>query len=157
MDDYKRQLHSIVVPVYESKSSLETLIKRIADTMHHMDVPFELILIDDGSKDGSFDEIKRLSAHNRFIRGARLSRNFGHQAALTVGLRESRGEFIAIIDDDMQDPPEILPLFFEQIYNGADVAYGIRRKRKENFITRFFYAIIHIINPSFVCPQKIFL
>jgi glycosyltransferase involved in cell wall biosynthesis len=142
-DECHKQLHSIVVPVYESRSSLAMLVERVSKTLDSLAIPFELILVDDGSRDGSYEEIKRLSEQHHFIRGFRLSRNFGHQAALTVGLGQSRGEFIAILDDDMQDPPEMLPQFFECLYGGADVAYGVRRKRKENIVKRFFFAFFY--------------
>ncbi|MBW1712773.1 MAG: glycosyltransferase family 2 protein [Deltaproteobacteria bacterium] len=101
---------------------------------------FELVLVDDGSGDGSFEEIKRLAGLEPRVRGFRLSRNFGHQAALTVGLRESRGAFVAIIDDDLQDPPELLPVFFERLYDEVDVVYGLRRRRKESWLRRIFYS-----------------
>jgi dolichol-phosphate mannosyltransferase len=103
-------------------------------------INFELILVDDGSNDGSFEEIKRLSSQHSFIRGFRLSRNFGHQAALHIGLQKCRGSYIAIIDDDLQDPPEILPTFFEKLYGDVDVVYGIRKKRKENLFQIILYS-----------------
>ena len=102
-----------------------------------------MVLVDDGSQDDSFGEIKRLASLHAFVRGFRLSRNFGHQAALAIGLRESRGSFVAIIDDDLQDPPEILPGFFQALYDGAEVAYGVRRGRKEGILKRFLYAAFY--------------
>lgn len=139
----RSQLHSIVVPVYQSRSSLETLVERVAKIMKEANICFEMVLVDDGSQDDSFGEIKRLASLHAFVRGLRLSRNFGHQAALAIGLRESRGAFVAIIDDDLQDPPEILPGFFQALYDGADVAYGIRRGRKEGVLKRFLYAAFY--------------
>lgn len=136
----KNQLHSIIVPVYCSRDILATLVERIRSVMEDAQMRFELILVDDGSQDGSFNEIKRLASLNSFVRGFRLSRNFGHQAALSIGLRESRGAYVAIIDDDLQDPPEVLPKFFQALYDGLDVAYGIRKKRKEGVFKNFFYA-----------------
>lgn len=136
----KKQLHSIVVPVYNSKEIVETLVSRIHNAMKDAQIHFELILVDDGSKDGVFEEIKRLSSIFTFIKGFRLSRNFGHQSALTIGLQKAKGSYIAIIDDDLQDPPEILPDFFDRLYNESDVVYGIRKKRKENIIKKTFYA-----------------
>lgn len=145
LNKMKTQLHSIVVPVYKSRSILETLVERVSAVMRDANINFELVLIDDGSGDGSFDEIKRLSSIYPNVRGFRLSRNFGHQAALTIGLQESRGEFIAIIDDDLQDPPEILPEFFQSLYEKADVAYGVRHRRKEGILKRFFYSAFYRI------------
>jgi polyisoprenyl-phosphate glycosyltransferase len=147
MEGMKELLHSIVVPVYQSKSSLDMLVERVSDVMNRAGTNFELILVDDGSEDDSFSEIKRLVSIHPFIRGFRLSRNFGHQAAVTIGLQKCVGEFVAIIDDDLQDPPEILPCFFERLYQGTDVVYGVRKKRKEHLLKRtVFAAFYRIIN-----------
>jgi dolichol-phosphate mannosyltransferase len=91
----------------------------------------EVLLIDDGSKDESFEQIRRLSGQYSYISGYKLSRNFGHQAAVRFGLRMCKGDYIAIIDDDLQDPPNLLPGFFKYLDDGWDVAYGVRKKRKE--------------------------
>lgn len=139
----KTRLHTIIVPVYNSRDTLEKLVSRVSEGMRRAEINFEMVLVDDGSKDGSFEEIRRLSELNGFLRGFRLSRNFGHQAALSIGLEKSKGEFVAIIDDDLQDPPEILPGFFRRLYKGADVVYGIRKNRKENFVKRFLYAAFY--------------
>jgi len=142
-EEMKKQLHSIVVPVYQSRTILESMVTRVSEVMNGAGINFEMVLVDDGSRDDSFREIKRLSSIYNFIRGFRLSRNFGHQAALTIGLTESRGSFVAIIDDDLQDPPEVLPGFFEALYNGSDVVYGVRRRRKEGIIKRFMYSTFY--------------
>jgi polyisoprenyl-phosphate glycosyltransferase len=150
MEGMKELLHSIVVPVYQSKSSLDMLAERVSAVMNKAGTNFELILVDDGSEDDSFSEIKRLVSIRPFIRGFRLSRNFGHQAAVTIGLQKCVGEFVAIIDDDLQDPPEILPCFFKALYEGADVVYGVRKKRKEHLLKRAvfaaFYRIINVVS-----------
>ena len=150
----KGPLHSIIVPVYQSSASLETLVRRVSAVMNGAGIHFELILVDDGSQDDSFSEIKRLSSIHPFIRGFRLSRNFGHQAALTVGLQKCAGDLIAIIDDDLQDPPEILPNLFECLHRGMDVVYGVRKKRKENFLKRAlfssFYRIINAVSNIYI-------
>jgi glycosyltransferase involved in cell wall biosynthesis len=143
----KELLHSIIVPVYQSRSSLDTLVQRVSTVMNGSGINLELVLVDDGSKDDSFSEIKRLASIHPFIRGFCLSRNFGHQAAVTIGLQKCMGEFVAIIDDDLQDPPEILPRFFERLYQGTDVVYGVRKKRKEHLLKRaVFAAFYRIIN-----------
>lgn len=136
----KNQLHSIVVPVYQSRDILEVLVDRVSKVMDNAGLTFEMVLVDDGSKDGSFEKIRQLSALHKFIRGFKLSRNFGHQAALCIGLSKCRGEFIAIIDDDLQDPPEVLPKFFQALYEGVDVVYGVRRRRKEGVVKKILYA-----------------
>ena len=141
----KNILHTIVLPVCNSRDTLELLVERVSKVMNDAQILFELVLVDDGSDDGSFEEICRLSKSYPFVRGIRLSRNFGHQAALVIGLEKSRGDFIAIIDDDLQDPPEILPEFFRRLYLDVDVVYGIRRKRKEKPIKKFLYAAFYRI------------
>jgi glycosyltransferase involved in cell wall biosynthesis len=139
----KNQLHSIVVPVYQSRDILKVLVDRVSKVMNDAGLTFEMVLVDDGSQDGSFEKIKQLVALHKFIRGFKLSRNFGQQQTLIMGLRESRGDFVAIIDDDLQDPPEMLPKFFEILYEGADVAYGIRKGRKEGIIKKILYAAFY--------------
>ena len=141
----KDRLHTIVVPVYNSKETLQVLVERVFKAMDTVQLHFELVLVDDGSVDGSFNEIQRLSKFHPFIRGFRLSRNFGHQAALVIGLQESHGDFVAIIDDDLQDPPEILASFFKRLYDEADVVYGVRQERKENFVKKLLYAAFYRI------------
>jgi len=139
----KDLLHSIIIPVYQSKTTLETLVKRVSEVMDRAGIHFELVLVDDGSQDDSFSEIKRLASIYPFIRGFRLSRNFGHQAAVTIGLQKSQGKFVAIIDDDLQDPPEVLPRLFEHLHQGQEVVYGVRKKRKEPLLKRFAFAAFY--------------
>lgn len=99
----------------------------------------ELLLIDDGSKDKSYDKIVELSKTYHYIKGIKLSRNFGHQIAVKTGLSHCTGDYVAIIDDDLQDPPSLLPGFFKYLDEGYDVAYGVRKKRKESFIKKASY------------------
>lgn len=99
----------------------------------------ELVLVDDGSRDQSFEKIVELSKQYSYIRGIKLSKNFGHQIAVKTGLAHCTGDYIAIIDDDLQDPPSLLPYFFSYLENGYDVAYGVRKKRKESFIKKLSY------------------
>jgi dolichol-phosphate mannosyltransferase len=99
----------------------------------------ELILVEDGSKDNSFAKIEELAAIYPYIKGIKLSKNFGHQIAVKTGLSHASGDYVAIIDDDLQDPPALLPHFFSYLDKGYDVAYGVRKKRKESFIKRISY------------------
>ncbi len=99
----------------------------------------EVVLVDDGSKDKSYDKITELSATYPYIKGIKLSKNFGHQIAVKTGLSFCTGDYIAVIDDDLQDPPSMLPSFFEYLDKGYDVAYGVRKNRKESFIKKLSY------------------
>jgi glycosyltransferase involved in cell wall biosynthesis len=138
-------LISIIVPVYNSASIMPQLLEaiEIERVKNHWQV--EVIMIDDGSKDGSFDQMLKLSKQYSYIRGLKLARNFGHQAAVRTGLDFVKGDYIAIIDDDMQDPPSLLPQFFKKLEEGFDVVYGVRRKRKENFLKVFAYVSFYRI------------
>ena len=113
-------LISIVIPVYNSAKFLHKSLEAIEAQKQVSDWNLELILVDDGSKDESFAKIEELSKNYPYIKGIKLARNFGHQAAVRTGLSFCTGDYIAIIDDDLQDPPSLLPMFFEYLDNGYD-------------------------------------
>lgn len=138
-------LISIVVPVYNSANFLHKLLEAIELQRKESKWNLELILVDDGSKDGSYAKIEELSKIYDYIRGVKLARNFGHQAAVRTGLSFCKGDYIAIIDDDLQDPPSLLPKFFEYLDRGYDVAFGVRRKRKENIFKKISYRAFYRI------------
>jgi dolichol-phosphate mannosyltransferase len=130
---------SIIVPIYNSSKFMRNLLDAIEKQRQISNWDLELILIDDGSKDDSYSKIVELSQSYKYIKGIKLSKNFGHQIAVKTGLSYCIGDYIAIIDDDLQDPPSLLPDFFAQLDNGYDVAYGVRKKRKESFIKKISY------------------
>ena len=130
---------SIIVPIYNSEKFMGNLLEAIDKQKKASNWDLELILIDDGSKDQSFSKIEQLNKQFPYIKGIKLSRNFGHQIAVKTGLSNCTGDYIAIIDDDLQDPPSLLPMFFSYLDNGHDVAYGVRKKRKESFIKKLSY------------------
>ena len=134
---------SIIVPVYNSEPFLHLLIEAIDVEKNKNSWDLELILIDDGSKDSSFLKITELALSYPFIKGIKLSRNFGHQIAVKTGLTYCSGDYVAIIDDDLQDPPNLLPRFFSYLDSGYDVAYGVRQKRKESFIKKLSYSVFY--------------
>jgi polyisoprenyl-phosphate glycosyltransferase len=136
---------SILVPVFNSASFMDRLLKAIDDQRVISGWDLELVLVDDGSKDGSFSKIEELSLRYPYIRGIKLSKNFGHQIAVKTALSHCSGDYIAIIDDDLQDPPSLLPMFFEYLDKGYDVAYGIRKKRKESLVKRISYSAFYRI------------
>ncbi|MFZ4712597.1 MAG: glycosyltransferase family 2 protein [Bacteriovoracaceae bacterium] len=136
-------LISIIVPIYNSANFMDKLLHAIEAERLKNRWQLELILIDDGSKDNSYNQIEKLSKQYSYIRGIKLSRNFGHQAAVRTGLDYVHGDYVAIIDDDLQDPPSLLPQFFAKLDQGYEVVYGVRRKRKENFLKVFSYATFY--------------
>lgn len=134
---------TIVVPVYNSAKILPNLLFSIENERIKNNWKLELILIDDGSRDESFEQIQYLSKQYAYIKGIKLARNFGHQIAVRTGLQNAKGEYIAIIDDDLQDPPYLIQQFINKIKEGFDVAYGIRKKRKENFLKKSAYHLFY--------------
>jgi glycosyltransferase involved in cell wall biosynthesis len=121
---------SVVVPCHNESGNLETLHRRVAETCAALTSDFEVVLVDDGSTDATWQGIARLSAADAHVVGVKLSRNHGHQLALTAGLHVCRGRRILIIDADLQDPPELLPEMMRLMDEGAEVVYGQRRKRE---------------------------
>ena len=122
---------SIVVPCFNEEQCLDVLHQRLSDSARlSFGGDYEIILVNDGSKDGSWSKMEKLAASNPNVVAVNLSRNHGHQLALTAGLDLSRGDLILIIDADLQDPPELLGEMVETMRReGADVVYGVRRSR----------------------------
>src|SRR3990167_1229677 len=131
--------YSIILPVFNEEESLSVLYKRIVTIMRKLNHPFELIFINDGSYDRTSQTLTNLHTKDERVKIINFSRNFGHQMAVSAGLRYSTGEQIAILDSDLQDPPEILPAFFEKLDEGYDAVYAVRKRRKENLLKRAAY------------------
>lgn len=136
---------SVVIPIYNSANIFPELYKRLIRALEPGVRSFEIIAVLDGCRDNSFSVISGLSAQDKRIKLIEFSRNFGHQAALTAGLSHASGAMVAIMDDDLEDPPELLPRFIEKIREGFDVVYGIRRKRSRSFILRLLYKAFYRI------------
>ena len=121
---------SVVAPCFNEEEVLKEFYLRLYRTLTSLNISnYEIILVDDGSHDKTWDTILLLNEIDPKLRGIRLSRNWGHQAALTAGLQEASGEVIFIIDSDLQDPPELLGPMLDKMMNGFDVVYGKRRTR----------------------------
>lgn len=124
---------SVVVPVYRSRECLAPLVARLEAAMDRAELGpggFEVVLVNDGSPDDSWSEIVRLSSSHPCVRGLSLSRNFGQHNATMAGLRESRGLYVVVMDDDLQHPPEAVPAIFERLRDGADVCFTTYRDRQ---------------------------
>lgn len=121
---------SLVIPVYHNEGSLEALHRRLVVALDAAAVhDFEIILVDDGSRDRSREVARKLCAADSRVRLVALSRNFGHQFAITAGFDLARGEAVLVMDADLQDPPEVIPEFVARWREGYDVVYGVRRQR----------------------------
>jgi polyisoprenyl-phosphate glycosyltransferase len=119
---------SIVAPIYNERESVEELWRRLTPALASLG-PYEIVLVDDGSTDGTWEALRELSARDEHLRLLRLSRNFGHQIALTAGLDAAGGEAVVLIDGDLQDPPELIPELVARWREGFDVVYGVRERR----------------------------
>lgn len=140
-----KPLLSIVVPVYNEEAVLLQSYRRIKKTV--VDFNTEIIFVDDGSTDQSSAILESLAEHDPTTRVLMLSRNFGHQQAVTAGLEYAQGQAVVIIDADLQDPPELIPAFIERWRSGYDVVYGIRDSRAgeswfKRASARWFYRIL---------------
>lgn len=125
-----RPFLSIVIPVYNEEESLDELHRRLVATGERIDGGWEVVFVNDGSSDASIDVLRRLAAADSHVRVVGLSRNFGHQMALTAGLDHAAGEVIVMMDADLQDPPELIPKMIAKWRQGFDVVYAVRRKRQ---------------------------
>ncbi len=115
---------SIIIPVYNGAASLPDLMRRLAATLNARPEPFEVILINDGSRDNSWDVIRDLSVQYDCLHGINLMRNYGQHNALLCGIRAARGRFIVTMDDDLQHPPEEIPRLLAALSEEVDVVYG---------------------------------
>lgn len=131
--------YSIVIPVYNEQEVLPELYERLQRTVRGLEGTTEMIFVNDGSVDGTLAILKGIQSRDSRVKIVSLSRNFGHQAAVTAGLAYAAGSAVAIVDGDLQDPPELLSSFFRKVEDGWDVAYGVRRARKEGSAKRFAY------------------
>ena len=141
--------YSVVLPVYNEEENLPTLYKRIIKVLTSLKADYEIIFVNDGSNDKTKNILVNLNKKNPRVKIINFSRNFGHQTAVSAGLQHTSGEVAAILDADLQDPPEILPKFFAKLDQGFDVVYAVRKKRKENIIKvmaySLFYKLLHVI------------
>ncbi len=141
---------TIIAPVYNEAESLPVLFPRLKEVMDQTGEPWELVLVDDGSRDGSTDIILNLAKQDERIRPVIFARNFGHQIAVTAGLDYSRGQAVVIIDADLQDPPEVILEMIQKWREGFEVVFAVRTEREgetwfKTFTASLFYRLIYRI------------
>ncbi len=139
--------YSLVIPVYNEEDTLPEMYRRLCQVMEPLPGVFELILVDDGSRDRSLVQMRKLREQDERVRYLSLARNFGHQIAVTAGLQFATGDCVLILDADLQDPPELIPDMIERWQEGYDVVYAQRTSRqREGWLKRFlafaFYRIL---------------
>lgn len=134
------KLLSLVVPAFNEEEAMEQSFERTYRAMSSIGYPFEIIYIDDGSRDRTWEIISRLAREHEDVKALRFSRNFGHQLAVTAGMDEAKGDAVIIMDADLQDPPEVIADMVKAWEQGADIAYGKRLHRKGETAAKKFTA-----------------
>ena len=128
----QKPLISVVIPVYGCRACLVALCERLYTTLSTMTIPFEIIFVDDRSPDNAWEEIVLLKALYPRVVGVRLSRNFGQHIAITAGLQTAQGEYVVVMDCDLQDPPELIPTMYAKLHEGFDLVLGRRVMRNHS-------------------------
>lgn len=143
---------SIVSPVYRAEKILPALVQRITDAVKPITDEFEIVLVDDFSPDHSWAVIEQLAEDNPRIKGIKLSRNFGQHYAITAGLDHARGEWVVVMDCDLQDRPEEIPMLYQKAQQGFDIVLARRIDRKDTLLKRlfskYFYKILSYLTGS---------
>jgi glycosyltransferase involved in cell wall biosynthesis len=133
---------SVVIPVYRSEQTLDTLIERLGGVLPNMADDYEVVLVNDGSPDNSWGVIERLAEQNPWVRGINLMKNYGQHNATLCGIRAARYEVIFLMDDDLQNPPEEMPKLIAKLNEGYDVVYGVARKRQQPWFKSLISTIL---------------
>lgn len=148
----------VVAPVYNESGNLEALYERLAAVLPGLAENWELVLVDDCSRDGSWEIIRRLHERDARVKGLSLARNFGQQAALSAGLGKavsrlsSRDDVVVTMDADLQDPPELIPELVDKLAEGYQVAYAVKRSRRESIVRGTIFNLFHQIQTRIVQP-----
>lgn len=140
---HSRTLVSIVIPCFNEESVLPMLFERIQTVTRAWPYASEIIVVDDGSTDRTWELLQSFHQLDPRWKIVKLSRNFGHQLALWTGLHKTQGDVVAVLDGDLQDPPEVLSQFLQRWSEGYDVVFAVRRKRKENWLKRTAYFLYY--------------
>lgn len=152
-----RQLISIIVPVYNEAPNIPLLYEEISKNIKRLPYRFELIFVDDGSKDDSACVLRRLAMSHAHVRFIQLARNFGKEAAMTAGIHAAKGDAVTIMDADLQMPPSLLGQFIKKWKNGADVVVGVFSSRKMSRLRSFgahcFYGLMGVIGHTKITPH----
>ncbi len=141
---------SIITPIYNEIGNIPELYRRVKETMEKAAEPWELLMVDDGSTDGSTDEIRKIAALDEHVKPVIFARNFGHQIAVTAGLDYSQGQAVVVIDSDLQDPPEVILDMIAKWKEGYEVVFAQRTEREGEtwfklFTASLFYRLIYRI------------
>ena len=159
---------SIIIPIFNEEENIKDLYDRLTSVMdnlcENLNIPkdtYEILMIDDGSTDRSWQRISELHGKDRRVRGISFSRNFGHHIAVTAGLDYCKGKTIILMDGDLQDPPEEIPNLYQKSQEGYDLVYGIRQQRQDSFFKKvsssLFWWILRKFSGVHIPPRQTML
>jgi dolichol-phosphate mannosyltransferase len=134
---------SVAIPLFNEEDNVLELHKRLERTLRSLNLTYEILFIDDGSRDRTASIVDRLCETDPHVAAIRLSRNFGHQAAVSAGIDHGRGQAVVVMDGDLQDPPEVIPDFVAKWREGYEVVYAVRKNRKEGMLKRAAYGAFY--------------
>ena len=130
---------SCIIACYKDEQAIPIMYERIVSTFNKIEAEYEIIFVNDSSPDQSLEAILELSAKDSNVIGINHRRNFGSQSAFLSGMKVSTGDAVVLMDGDLQDPPELIEVFYKKWQEGNNVVYGVRNKREVSFITQFLY------------------
>jgi dolichol-phosphate mannosyltransferase len=145
---------SVVIPVYACRECLPELVRRLDASIKPINDNYELILVDDASPDGSWESIEKLCIENNCVKGIRFSRNFGQHYAITAGLTYAQGDWIVVMDCDLQDQPEEIPKLYSKAQEGFDVVFARRFERQDGFLKKLSSKIYYKVYDYFTEQQS---
>jgi len=150
---------SLVLAVFNEEAVFPELYRRLLVVLEAMPTDYEIIFVDDGSRDRTLDLIREAAGRNLRIRYLSFSRNFGHQIALSAGIDHAEGDTVVVMDSDLQDPPEIIPQLYQKWLEGCEVVYAVRRRRKEGSFLKlcyyFYYRALKEISDVPIPPDAV--
>ena len=136
---------SIVIPVYNESSLILELLKQVKSNVESITLDYEIVLVDDGSEDQTWNLITNEAVNDLRIKGIRFSRNFGHHYAITAGLQKAIGEWVVVMDGDLQDRPEVIPDLYKKAQDGSDIVFVSRQNRPEKFYYKILQKVFYLI------------
>ena len=136
---------SVISPVYRAQGGVDALVTRIKAVLDNLGRQYEIILVEDGSPDKSWDEIASIASGDNRVKGVKLSRNFGQHNAISAGLKQARGEWVVVMDCDLQDRPEEIPALLQKAEEGHDIVLARRKRRKDGALKKFYSKLFYSV------------
>lgn len=140
----------VVAPIYNEEQTISEFVKQVTNTLSQISIDYEIILIDDGSKDSSWGKIKKEVVSNSKVRGIKLSRNFGHHYAISAGLHKANAKWTVVMDSDLQDRPDVIKDLYSKAKEGYEVVFVSRINRPESFgylfLQKIFYKLLNLFS-----------